>query len=118
MQSFLKVKIKSLAAEAAIIRREERQALKAGRWGVAHQKTEESEALFGEYNQLHNHRTHAVRDAARVALLAYGFLRGRPYRAIENEPASAPPAVRRLTANLAVKYGSTTKDAVLGWFEA
>lgn len=62
----LKVKIKSLAAEATIIRREERLA-----------KTVETRA------SLHQHRVGVVRYEARHSLLAYGYLRGRSYRQIE-----------------------------------
>lgn len=61
---YLKVKIKSLAAEAKIIRIEERKNKKA-RAGLA------------------EHRKGTVRTAARHTLLAYGFIRGRKYSAIE-----------------------------------
>jgi hypothetical protein len=61
---YLKVKIKSLAAEAKIIRTEERRNKRA-RAGLA------------------EHRKHTVRDEARHTLLAYGFIRGRRYTEIE-----------------------------------
>lgn len=56
---FLKVKIKSLAAEAVIIRLEEKRARGQLR------------------NELHQHRVHDVRSEQRAALLAYAFIRGR-----------------------------------------
>lgn len=59
----LKIKIKSLAAEARIIK-----------------STRAPKALRDE---LANHRRLVVRPAARTALLAYGFLRGRAYRQLE-----------------------------------
>ena len=64
---YLKIKIKSLAAEAAIIRQEEH------RWHGL------SQARYG----LHQHRILDVRREARASQLAYGFLRGRDYRVME-----------------------------------
>lgn len=63
---FLKVKIKSLAAEARIIRNEERKPRNAD-WREG----------------LHNHRIEIVRRVARHTLLAYGFLRGLSREQIE-----------------------------------
>lgn len=63
----LKVKIKSLATEAHIIRLEERRAGK-------------DDALRCE---LHDHRVKDVRREQRHALLAYAFLRGVPYAKVE-----------------------------------
>ena len=62
----LKVKIKTLAAEARIIRIEERRA-------------HTPEARMG----LADHRKGIVRHVARHALLAYGFLRGMKYHRME-----------------------------------
>lgn len=62
---FLKVKIKSLAAEARIIRHEERKSRGQLR------------------NDLAAHRKGIVRREARSSQLAYGYLRGRPYRKLE-----------------------------------
>jgi hypothetical protein len=61
---FLKVKVKSLAEEAKIIRKEEKKNL-----------------LLKQ--ELADHRKKIVRFEARHALLAYCFLRGREYRDIE-----------------------------------
>lgn len=63
---FLKVKVKSLAAEARIIRLEERR---AGHGDLR--------------NRLAVHRRWHVRFEARHSLLAYGYLRGIPYVAME-----------------------------------
>jgi hypothetical protein len=62
----LKIKIKTLAAEAAIIRHAERRA-----------PTPERRSSLIE------HRRGIVRNEQRHSLLAYGFLRGRPYSAME-----------------------------------
>ena len=68
MLPYLKIKIKSLAAEAQIIRHEERKY-----WGG-------SSLRIG----LHLHRVNEVRSESRSAGLAYGFLRGKyPYAALE-----------------------------------
>jgi hypothetical protein len=71
----LKIKIKSLAAEARIIRDEELKLKRHRKWG--------SEDLLGKYVSLHSHRTVAVRKSCRSTHLAYGFLRGRSYKRIE-----------------------------------
>lgn len=71
----MKVKVKSLAAEAGVIRLEERRARKNPRLRA----------------ELWAHRTGVVRTEARLSLLAYAFLRGRPYRA--SEPKSDPRKV-------------------------
>jgi len=65
----LKVKIKYLAEEARIIRKEE---LKA--------KSFRDRRL---YNSLYRHRIDLVRHEARHNQLAYGFLRGRDYAEME-----------------------------------
>ncbi len=62
----LKVKVKTLAAEAKIIRHAERQATSADRRCA-----------------LAEHRRTVVRSEARSSLLAYGYLRGRAYRSME-----------------------------------
>ncbi len=56
---YLKIKIKHLAAEARIIRTEERKHHGMEKW------------------QLQHHRKTVVRDAARQAQLAYAFIRGK-----------------------------------------
>jgi hypothetical protein len=74
MKLYLKMKIMSLAAEARIIRTEEKK------WPGEH----------AVRNGLHQHRIRDVRSEARHALLAYGFLRGRDYRRLERKAARAP----------------------------
>ena len=63
---YLKVKIKSLAEEAKIIRREER-------------KIENQDFRNG----LHRHRVVDVRKEARATLIAYGYLCGKTYKQLE-----------------------------------
>lgn len=65
----LKIKIKSLAEEARIIRFEEQQAKKYGN--------------FTLLNDLHWHRVVKVRKEARATLLAYQYLRGKTFKYCE-----------------------------------
>lgn len=61
----LRVNVKSLAAEARIIRAEEKR------------------CGFNYYQSMHLHRTGSLRTEARVAQLALACLRGRAYRQVE-----------------------------------
>jgi hypothetical protein len=83
----LRVKIKSLAAEAKIIRREEDRA-----------------KSWHEWLSLKEHRRTVVRSEARAAQLALAFLRGIPYEKVEPfvHPGHEPNWSR--VAALAVKY--------------
>lgn len=72
----LKIKLKTLADEATHIRREEKKALRAGR--------------YGRYRGLYEHRVKDVRACARHNQLAYGFLRGVPYSKMEPRTAQPP----------------------------
>lgn len=85
----LKVKIKSLAAEAAIIRTEERRAASGSQ-------------LQGE---LHGHRVNDVRREQRLSLLAYAFLRGIPLERVEAANSSRPDWAR--VQKLVEKFGAT-----------
>lgn len=86
----LKVKIKSLAAEAHIIRLEERR---AGR----------SKYPQPLRSSLREHRVGVVRSEQRLSLLAYAFLRGRPLYAVERKCKAAPDWTR--VAKLVEKFG-------------
>ena len=105
MKVYLKIKIMSLAAEARIIRNEERK------WPG------QSDARQG----LHLHRVHDVREECRSANLAYGFLRGRAYKALEAKCYQEPNWGR--VAELSRKYGLTAmktdevRKAVKDWRE-
>lgn len=74
----LKVKIKNLAEEARIIRKEEAQTSGMERWGLQH------------------HRKTVVRRAARHNLLAYAFLCGRPYSCVESAQTQRMPDWKRI----------------------
>lgn len=76
MREYLKVKIKSLAAESRIIRLEEKKAKSRRR----------RDLRFG----LYEHRIFTVRRAARAANLAYGFIRGNSYILMEKNSRTQP----------------------------
>lgn len=83
-EKFLKVKIKSLSAEAQIIRKEENKAKASFRWLKGVQGAEdEYQVTQNLYNSLRDHRL-GFRPDLRSTYLAYGFLRGRAYREVEN----------------------------------
>jgi hypothetical protein len=115
---YLKVKIKSLAAEAQIIRKEERKAKSAyhyskGKQGLAERFVKDESEFFG----LRNHRKFDVRSESRAALVAYGYLRGKSYQAIENPDEKNPPKWDRVF-RLAEKYGgltTNTEDKIKEW---
>lgn len=100
----LKVKVKSLAAEARIIRLEENRAkgrrlsntkrVEAIQSGV-YVRNDKYYEIKGRDNDLrkslYRHRTTSIWHEARHALLAYAFLRGRDYAAVEKKPARGTP---------------------------
>ena len=92
----LRVKVKSLAAEAGIIRLEERRAL--------------ARKDMPLYESLRSHRRAEVRKEQRAALLAYAFVRGRPYSACERPGKDHPPDLERVK-QLVEKFGTP----VSGW---
>lgn len=89
----MKVRIKELAQEAKFIRFEEnkiksKQKIRFngyysvdGKWLGDYQEFDKNSSDFWK---LRSHRTYEVRNAARAAQLAYGFLRGVPYKSIES----------------------------------
>lgn len=105
MKPYLKIKIKSLAAEARIIRAEERK------WP----------GPSDVYTGLHRHRVIDVRRECRAGHLAYGFLRGRSYRALEAKCYEGPNWQR--VTELVYKYGRTgltpadIKKALKDWLD-
>lgn len=88
-RTYLKVKLKSLAAEAKIIRAEEKKA----------KKYKNQELLSG----LEWHRKDVVRSAARHTLLAYAFIRGVPYKKVEAKCEKAPDLKRIMS--MVQRYG-------------
>lgn len=84
---FLKVKIKSLADEAKIIRLEETR--------------NKRHAL-----ELREHRIGIVRSEQRHTLIAYAFIRGRSYKSVEPKSFNSPSLDKIWT--MVKKYGLQT----------
>ena len=92
----LKIKIKALAAEAAIIRHEEHKTRAMERWELSH------------------HRRTTVREEARHSLLAYAFWHGRPYAEVEAAGTANPPDWSRVE-KIAARFGRIITNPSL-WF--
>lgn len=93
----LKIKIVNLADEAKTIRKEEAKTSGMVKW------------------RLQDHRKTIVRDAARANLLAYAYLRGIPYSAVEAQNTRKEidwPRVRRIVRS----FGGNSDD-VGDWYE-
>jgi len=91
-RKMLRVKIKSLAEEARIIRREESR----------------SKGGSQEQTELHLHRVKDVREEQRVSLLAYAFIRGRTLSETERRSTRDPDWKR--VRNLVDKFGVVAWD--------
>ena len=94
--TFLKVKIASLASEACIIRREENKLKRRNR-----------NKYRPLWMQLNGHRRFVVRIEARHSQLAYGFLRGRAYRAMERKTYDKVDAAK--IADMVMRFGKVSK---------
>lgn len=100
-KTHLKIKIKSLAAEARIIRSEEHK------WKGDHPLRE----------TLHNHRVHDVRKEARCSQLAYGFLRGREYRQLETKTHEGNSPNWDKVESIALRFGGGDSRELKQLFE-
>lgn len=85
--TYLKVKIKSLAEEAKIIRKEEQKALRKASYHRRKQDENEVGKAYSLYRSLRSHRRHPVGTESRAALIAHGYLRGLKYSQIEKPSA-------------------------------
>jgi len=103
MRTYLKVKIMSLGAESRIIRQQER-AIKR-RTKIAQSNGDARSKIFWG---LREHRLHEVRPEARASCLAYGFLRGRTYRRMEQICYTKPDWAK--VERIAIKYGTDERD--------
>lgn len=109
---YLKVKIKSLAAESGIIRLEERRSLGRRLSDVKYDRDGNVRPMWREfigrddalYTSLRQHRVIEVRQEQRSSLLAYAFLRGRDYRQCECPAADNKPDLDRVMS-LVKKFG-------------
>lgn len=99
MNVFIKIQIKELADESRHIRKEEK-------------RCKDTDTR----NQMHHHRVHVVRPAARSALLAYGYCRGRPYRVIESNAKTKPDykSIKRIVT----RHGERSPEELENWLES
>ena len=104
----LKVKIKSLAAEASIIRREENKAKKTIRWARSNEARTQEYAAVQLRDSLAEHRRFHLRPEQRCSNLAYGYLRGVPYKRIEQKCHQPPDWARVM--NIAERFGGGNVD--------
>jgi len=91
----LRVKIKSLAEEARIIRKDETAAYDKGDYFTG--------------NRLHTHRVIIVRREVRATLLAYQYLRGIPYAVCEGNNRKTFPNWKSV-GRMIKKYGGQPFD--------
>lgn len=96
----LKIKTKSLAEEARIIKKEENKWLK---------NIPKGEYPGYGYYSLRNHRTLDVKRETRATLLAIAFLRNKPFNVVERSSKTAPShgQIKRV-ATIAYKYRADT----------
>ena len=129
----MRVRIKELAQEAKYIRLEEtkiksKQKIRSngyysldGKWLG---KYVEHDKGSSDFLKLRAHRTVEVRNAARAAQLAYGFLREVPYKVIEPKTYTDKykmDQIKKEVKRLAVKfgglgYGKNYDEEVESWF--
>lgn len=121
MREFLKVKIKSLAAEATFIRKEENKAKASFRY-LKNKQGEEAryQRALDAWDGLRRHRIFDVRDEARASLLAYAFIRGKSFSYVEASTKILTPygtlnpdlnSLLGKVARMATKYGDKDVDA-------
>jgi len=79
----LRVKRKSLAEEAKILRLEKRKAKAQARWARANGKN--ASLAMSAMSSMQSHLDSKIKTAARTAHIAHGLLRGRNYKNIENK---------------------------------
>lgn len=89
----LKIKIKSLAEEARIIRAEERKVRGMDRWNLQH------------------HRKTRVRNAARRSLIAYAIIRGRDPEVHQSSCEQTRREDEREVQRMVAKYGQPRRAA-------
>jgi hypothetical protein len=118
-----KIKIKSLAEEARIIRA---QVKKMGKQWKAIVGPEDDLTLSCQRYRiasaqgvLTDHRIRVVAFEARHTLLAYAFLRGVPYRKVERYSDSTPnlASIARIIESLVWK-GAVEREKLHGWIDA
>ena len=114
---YLKIKLKSLAEEAKIIRKEENKYKYASRNyritldNVRVCDEAKADELIGIYENLRSHRVGNVRHEARDSHIAYGFLRGKLYKVVETPSPNNPPNLRNIVG-IIQRFGGDRKFSI------
>ncbi len=96
----LKVKVKHLAEEARIIRKEEQR-------------------NYGDTRDwLYLHRIHGVRPECRATHIAYAFAKGRALREIEKYPEYIPSTVWARVAKMVKLYSDKSTKEYTNWIDS
>lgn len=90
MRQHVKVKCVSLADEAKLICKYERERLAKAAYARSQGKEERADYHYQNYWSMRQHRVNDIRKEARIANVAYGFLLGRPYNKIERNSYTQP----------------------------
>ena len=106
MKNYLKVKAMSLASEAKIIRKQEKQRAKQLRHALKFNYTRAADYHDAVRTGLYLHRIGIVREEARATNIAYGFLRNKKYSQIESFTYNPPDWAR--VEELVMKYAERT----------
>lgn len=121
---YVKIKITSLAAEMALIRKEEHR-IKGYRAYCMRTANADFERIDAVFWGLRSHRRLDLRPEVRAAQVAYGYLKGKRYHQIEKPLKGNEPNWHRVT-KLVMKYGpqsdlafdtvyEATKKTLLEW---
>lgn len=125
----MRVRVKELAQEAKYIRLEETKIKTSKLYNsdyteLPSDKQKVVSRMATDFWKLRSHRTVEVRNAARAAQLASGFLRGVPYKVIEPKTYTdvyKMNQIKKEVKRLATKfgglgYGKTYDEEVETWF--
>lgn len=108
----LRIKRRTLAEEARIIRGYERKALAAARAANATNHADRAIIQYARYDSLRQHRIGVVRNAARLNHLAHAYLKGTPYAKVEDPKRIRNPLAdldRKVIAKTVEKFGGATE---------
>lgn len=106
----LKVKRKSLAAEARIIKLEERKALATGR--KLKPTNRDEDPFYEKYESLRQHRTVDVRDESRASVLAHHYLKDHEASVCEGAGGEVPDHILIAAARIVKQFGPHQKAPI------
>lgn len=96
----LRIKVKHLAEEARIIKKEEQR-------------------NYGDTrNWLYLHRINGVRPECRATQIAYAFAKGTPLESVERYPEKIPQSVWVRVARMVKDYSNRSKEEYRNWISS